>query len=187
MYRSHSSIQINSTQPHLGEAAASPSVQTLSEQKTAWLTRLPKTPNALWDWVLVQPKDTLLSLLAFCAALSLNGIKTKNDATPTRLQHADAVATALKMDMRNWFTPTADNFFSKVSKPQILEAMTEAGKAPNNNAAAKLKKGPLAELAEKTLAGTGWLPEPIRIATAQPEDNSFAISGDEEEVTDTEE
>ncbi len=113
-------------------------------------------------------------LLAFCAALSLNGIKTKNDAAPTRLQHADAVATALNMDMRNWFTPTADNFFSKVSKPHILEAMTEAGKAPNSNAPAKLKKGPLAELAEKTLAGTGWLPEPIRIAPAQPEDNSFA-------------
>ena len=186
LYRSQSSIQINSTQPHLAEAAASPAVQALSEQKTAWLQRLPKTPNALWQWILVQAADTLLDLLAFCAALSLNGIKTKNDAAPTRLQHADAVATALNMDMRKWFTPTADNFFSKVSKPHILEAMTEAGKAPNSNAPAKLKKGPLAELAEKTLAGTGWLPEPIRIAPAQPEDNSFAISDDEEEVNHTE-
>jgi ParB family chromosome partitioning protein len=186
LYRSQSSIQINSTQPHLAEAAASPAVQALSEQKTAWLQRLPKTPNALWQWILVQAPDTLLDLLAFCAALSLNGIKTKSDAAPTRLHHADAVATALNMDMRKWFTPTADNFFSKVSKPHILEAMTEAGKAPNSNAPAKLKKGPLAELAEKTLAGTGWLPEPIRIAPAQPEDNSFAISDDEEEVNHTE-
>ena len=187
LYRSQSSIQINSTQPHLAEAADSRAVQSLSEQKTAWLTRLPKTPNALWNWVLAEPKDTLLSLLAFCAALSLNGIQTKNESSPARIQHADAVATALHMDMRNWFTPTADNFFSKVSKPHILEAMTEAGKAPNNNAVAKLKKGPLAELAEKTLAGTGWLPAPIRIAPAPPEDHSFARSGEEEEVNDTEE
>ena len=186
LYRSQSSIQINSTQPHLAEAAASLAVQALSEQKTAWLQRLPKTPNALWQRIVVQAPDTLLDLLAFCAALSLNGIKTKSDAAPTRLQHADAVATALNMDMRKWFTPTADNFFSKVSKPHILEAMTEAGKAPNSNAPAKLKKGPLAELAEKTLAGTGWLPEPIRIAPAPPEDNSFARSDDEEEVNHTE-
>ena len=179
LYRSQSSIQINSTQSHLAEAADSPAVQSLSEQKTAWLTRLPKTPNALWNWVLVQPKDTLLSLLAFCAALSLNGIQTKNESSPTRIHHADAVATALNMDMRTWFTPTADNFFSKVSKPHILEAMTEAGKAPNTNAPAKLKKGPLAELAEKTIAGTGWLPAPIRIAPAPPEDHSFARSGEE--------
>ena len=162
LYRSQSSIQINSTQPSLAEAAASKGVQALGEQKTAWLKRLPKTPNALWRWILVQTQDTLLSLLAFCAALSLNGVKTKNDSGATRLQHADALATALKMDMRHWFTPTADNFFSKVSKTRILEAMTEAGKA--NSSAASLKKGPLTELAETTLAGTGWLPEPIRIA-----------------------
>ena len=181
LYRSQSSIQINSTQPSLAEAAASKGVQALSEQKTAWLKRLPKTPNALWEWILIQPQDTLLTLLAFCAALSLNGVKTKNDSGATRLQHADAVATALKIDMRRWFTPTADNFFSKVSKTRILEAMTEAGKA--NSSAASLKKGPLAELAETTLAGTGWLPEPIRIAPEQPEDTSFALFENEEEVT----
>ena len=149
---------------------------------TAWLKRLRKTPKALWEWILIQPQDTLLTLLAFCAALSLNGVKTKNHSGATRLQHADAVATALKMDMRRWFTPTADNFFSKVSKTRILEALTEAGTAPNSNAAS-LKKGPLTELAETTLAGTGWLPEPIRIAPEQPEDKSFALFEDEEEVT----
>jgi ParB family chromosome partitioning protein len=181
LYRSQSSIQINSRQPSLAEAAASKGVQALSEQKTAWLKRLPKTPNALWRWILVQTQDTLLALLAFCTALSLNGVKTKNDSGATRLHHADAVATALKMDMRQWFTPTADNFFSKVSKTRILEAMTEAGKA--NSSAANLKKGPLAELAETTLAGTGWLPEPMRIAPEQPEDTSFALFEKEEEVT----
>ena len=107
--------------------------------------------------------------MAFCTALSLNAVKTKNDSCASRLQHADAVATALNMDMRNWFTPTAENFFSKVSKTRILEAMTDAGKAPNSNAPAQLKKSALAELAEKTITGTGWLPEPVRIQDAVKE------------------
>ena len=65
--------------------------------------------------------------------------------------------------------------------------MTEAGKAPNSNAPAKMKKGPLADLAEKTLAGTGWLPQPIRIATLPPEDSASALSEDEQhEEVDTE-
>ena len=94
---------------------------------------------------------------------------------------AKAVTAGARRRPTSGFTPTADNFFSKVSKTRILEAMAEAGKA--NSSAASLKKGPLAELAETTLAGTGWLPEPIRIAPEQPEDKSFALFEDEEEVT----
>ena len=70
------------------------------------------------------------------------------------------------MDMRNWYSPTAENFFSKVSKTRILEAMADAGKARNSNAPAQLKKSALAELAEKAITGTGWLPEPVRIQDA---------------------
>jgi ParB family chromosome partitioning protein len=133
------------------------------------------------EWT-TQDQDTLLALLAFCAALSVNGIKTKTNSSIGRIHHADALATALKMDMRNWFTPTVANFFSKVSKPHMLDATTEAGKAPNSNAPAKMKKGHLAELAEKTLAETGWLPKPIRIAPPLPEDSSFALPEDDREV-----
>jgi ParB family chromosome partitioning protein len=181
LYGSRSCIQITSSQPNLSQAADSPAVQALSEQKTTWLRRLPKTPLSIWTWLLEQPTDTLLSLLAFCTALSLNAIKTKNNSGPGRIQHADALAIALHVDMRKWFTPTAENFFSKISKPHILEALTEAGKAPNSNAPAKMKKGPLADLAEKTLAGTGWLPKPICVGPPGPEDSSFAMSEDYQE------
>jgi ParB family chromosome partitioning protein len=181
LYGSRGCIQLTSNQPNLSQAADSPAVQALSDQKTAWLHRLPKTPLSIWTWLTEQSTDTLLSLLAFCTALSLNAIKTKNDSGPARIPHADALATALHVDMRKWFTPTAENFFSKISKPHILEALTEAGKAPNSNAPAKMKKGPLADLAEKTLAGTGWLPKPICVAPPGPEDSSFAMSEDYEE------
>ncbi len=183
LYSTQTSIQINSTQPNLAEAASSLAVQSLSEQKTAWLQRFPKSPNALWQWILVQPQDTLLQLLTFCAALSLNGIRTKNDSGQARIHHADTLATALSMDMRNWFAPTADNFFNRVSKPSILQAMADSGKPADANTAAKLKKAALADLAEKALAGSGWLPEPIRIAPSVADGNSFELSDDREEVT----
>jgi ParB family transcriptional regulator, chromosome partitioning protein len=128
IYATEGCIQIRGTQLNLMNAADSKAVQALGEQQTTWLQRLPKTPPAIWAWCLEQPVDTLLSLLTFCAALSVNCIQTKADSGKGRLHHANALATALHMDMRNWFTPNADNFFNKVSKSQILEAMTEAAK-----------------------------------------------------------
>jgi ParB family chromosome partitioning protein len=169
LYGTRGSIQISTNQPNLSEAATSKAAQSLEEQRNAWFARFPKTPQLLFGWCLEQDQQTLLGLLAFCTALSLNAVKTKNDSGASRLQHADAVATALNMDMRKWFTPTAENFFSKVSKTRILEAMTEAGKAPNSNAPAQLKKSALAGLAEKAITGTGWLPEPVRIQDAVKE------------------
>jgi len=70
----------------------------------------------------------------------------------------------LKLDMTVWFTPTADNYFSKVGKPQILQAIQEAKGQPHAPALEKLKKGELAKEAERLLAGTGWLPKPLRPA-----------------------
>jgi ParB family chromosome partitioning protein len=154
---------------------------------TAWLKRLPKTPQALWQWCLSASTDTLLSLLAFCSALSLNAVQRKNDTDAERIHHADTLATALNIDMRNWFAPTAANFFSKVSKTRIFDAMSEAGKADDARNAANLKKGPLAEFAEATLKGTGWLPEPIRIAPERPEDTTFSHDDENEEVNHKEE
>ena len=188
LYRSRGCLQIQTTRPHLAEAADCKAVQSLSQQQTAWLKRLPKTPKALWQWCLSAPTDTLLSLLAFCSALSVNAVQAKNDNDAERIHHADALAAALQIDMRNWFTPTAANFFSKVSKTRIFDALSEAGKADDARSAANLKKGPLAEFAETTLKASGWLPEPIRIAPERPEDTTFARSDDEDqEVKHTEE
>jgi ParB family chromosome partitioning protein len=77
------------------------------------------------------------------------------------------------MDMTKWFTPTADNFFARVSKPQILAALSEAGKkAPD---ASKLKKAELASQAAAAIQGTGWLPTPVRIK--RPTENRHTQEG----------
>jgi ParB family chromosome partitioning protein len=64
--------------------------------------------------------------------------------------------------MAQWFTPTADNYFRRIGKPEIITAITEVKQVPTKRSWDKLKKSELATLAERELAGTGWLPQPLR-------------------------
>jgi ParB family transcriptional regulator, chromosome partitioning protein len=68
----------------------------------------------------------------------------------------------LKLDMGQWFTPTASNFFTKISKQAMLDSIAEAKGTPCAPSWEKLKKAELAALAEHHTAGTGWLPKPVR-------------------------
>ena len=65
--------------------------------------------------------------------------------------------------MTAWFTPTSENYFAKVSKTRILEALTEV-KGATAPAWDKAKKCELAAIAEREIAQSGWLPEPLRKA-----------------------
>jgi ParB family chromosome partitioning protein len=71
------------------------------------------------------------------------------------------VAAALQLDMKAYFTPTAKNYFSRIGKPQILEAIQAVKGQPPAPAWEKLKKAELAQEADQ-IAGTGWLPEILR-------------------------
>jgi ParB family chromosome partitioning protein len=103
-------------------------------------------------------------LLAFCIARTVNAVRMKQDAADDhRFRHADRLAKALNFDMAAWFTPTAENYFGKISKTSILEALAEA-KGDIAPAWSKAKKGELAAIAERQLAGTGWLPALLRKA-----------------------
>ena len=139
----------------------------LNEMVETWTKQLPEANDELWSWCLDQKQPTLLNLLAVCVAQAVNGIVTKtvNTATKAEIAHADALATALSLDMTKWFTPTAENYFSRVSKPKIIEALVEMdGGTLVSPATEKLKKGSLAEMAKKSVEATGgkWLPEILR-------------------------
>ena len=82
-----------------------------------------------------------------------------------RLDHAGKLAAVLQLDMKAYFTPTAENYFTRVGKQQILEAIQEAKGQPPAPAWEKLKKADLAQEAERQIAGTGWLPKPLRAAS----------------------
>ncbi|MCZ7593677.1 MAG: hypothetical protein M5U16_01270 [Hyphomicrobium sp.] len=111
-----------------------------------------------------RSRDELLDLLAFIAATLVDGVQRKTDRPDaSRLVHAKQLAEALRLDMTEWFQPTAENYFARVNRVQILAAIDEAN---GNHAPAleKLKKSELAARAEALVAVTTWLPEPLRLA-----------------------
>ena len=60
------------------------------------------------------------------------------------------------------WAPTVDTYLGRVTKARILQAVREAKGAEAAERIATLKKGEMAEQAEALLAGSGWLPEPLR-------------------------
>ena len=78
-------------------------------------------------------------------------------------RHAFQLAEALRLDMTQagWVT-RADNYLNRVTKSQIVAAVSEAKGETTAELLADLKKKEMAIEAERLLAGTGWLPEPLR-------------------------
>jgi ParB family chromosome partitioning protein len=70
------------------------------------------------------------------------------------------------MAAAGWKT-TVDNYLGRITKPRILEAVREARGEPSAQLIDHLKKGDMAREAERLLEGTGWLPEPLRLAEAE--------------------
>lgn len=139
-----------------------PAVRSLAEQEGQWRQRLPETSEALWAWCLSQDTDTRLALLSFCAACSVDAVRRPHHHAEARIAHADRLATALSLDMREWWQPTSGNYLARVPKQRVLEAVAEGVSAEAADNFRKLKKDTLISHAEERLAGSGWLPAPLR-------------------------
>jgi ParB family chromosome partitioning protein len=159
-----SSLEVTASSQSLRRVDGSKAHQHIGAAREKWSRSLP-VEGDLWAWCLEQKQGVLLDLLAFCAATTINTVQVKSDREDgERLRHADKLAAALGLDMKVWFTPDAANYFSRVSKPQILDAIREAKGQPPAPAWEKLKKAELAQEAERQLSGSGWLPELLRPA-----------------------
>jgi ParB family chromosome partitioning protein len=103
------------------------------------------------------------ALFAHCVGLSVNGVHEAYNRRPQALAHADVLAKAVDLDMNaaGW-TPTVDTYLGRVSKARILQAVREAKGEHASQLIDHLKKGEMADKAEALLAGSGWLPEPLR-------------------------
>ena len=78
-------------------------------------------------------------------------------------RHALQLAEVLNLDMaEQGFAVTAANYLGRIKKQQILETVTEAVSAEKAGLLADLKKKDMAAEAERLIADTGWLPEPLR-------------------------
>lgn len=101
--------------------------------------------------------QTLMSLMAFCTACSVDGVQTREHGH-TRRSDLDGVEAALGFHLRDWWQPTADNFLGLLSKNQIVAALNDAGLTGAASDAEKMKKGDAASHAEQWLSGTRWVP-----------------------------
>ena len=157
------SLQIRIEQQSFRKVEGSKALGQIEAARETWGQKLPGGEDALWDWCLNQHQNVLLDLLAFCTAGAVDAIQTKQDRVGSaRLAHANQIAAAVGLDMKMWFTPTAQNYFARVGKPQILAAIEEAKGQPPAPAWQKLKKAELANEAERQITGSGWLPKPLR-------------------------
>jgi len=141
-------------------------MRAFMEHHTEWMRQLPDHEDELWAWCLGQGIDTRLNLLAYCAACSIDAIRKPHQHDNAKLAYADHLATALSLDMAQWWRPTAGNYFARVSKRRILEAVAEGVSPEAADNLSKLKKDTLIMHAEQRLAGTSWLPALLRSSTS---------------------
>ena len=184
-YASESCLKLSLSGPALTAVLSKPEVcsglMAIEKAQENAGEYVPGSPSQLWTWCLERSREELLQLLAIVAAKSVDAIQHKADRPNSgRLKHAESLAIALGLDMTDWFKPTAESYFSRVSRTQILAAIDEA-KGEHAPSLDKLKKSELAARAEQLLAGTGWLPEPLRIAPSDAtsaDDDSIALAAE---------
>ena len=154
------SVPLGSHAPGLNDSAAAQALTALHEQ---WSRQLPAQASGLWAFVLDLDRDSRAALFAYCASRSVNAVALPYDRRPAAIAHADRLADLVGLDMaaEGW-APTAENYLGRVTKAQILAALREAKGAEAATFISHLKKAEMAREAEALLAGTGWLPQPLR-------------------------
>jgi ParB family chromosome partitioning protein len=154
------SVTFNAQAPGLNDTAVA---RTLTNRHQFWLASLPKQPEDLWATLSRLDLPRQRSLFAHCVGLSVNGVHEAYNRRPQALAHADVLAKVVDLDMAaaGW-TPTVDTYLGRVTKARILQAVREAKSEQAAQLIDHLKKGEMAEKAEVLLAGSGWLPEPLR-------------------------
>ncbi|QCL82913.1 ParB/RepB/Spo0J family partition protein (plasmid) [Agrobacterium tumefaciens] len=162
--------------PSIKEPEACRALGEWTEIKDRWADHIPGNPGDLWEWLLEQPTDRLTDFLAVVTAANLNAVNAKNDHSRDRLNHADEIATALKLDMGQHWTPEAV-FLSRLSKAQLAEVMAEAGCSGDAiKAIGKAQKAEAVALAETALQGKTWLPVPLRAPIEDSENDTARMA-----------
>ena len=112
--------------------------------------------------------------LGFVVARTLEA--SLNMAGERQITFQDHLGSTIGIDMAQWWRPTAANYFDRVSKQVILDALTDVGGLELSSRFASVKKGDLAMSAERVFAGTyitevevreralAWVPEVMRFA-----------------------
>ena len=191
----------------------SPSAKSVNERHEHWGDRIPAGDEALWEWLVGLDDETRMALLAHCVSYGVNalyerpnpygGSGVSEHGLKVRLAQADRLARATGLDMAQvGWRPTVGNYLGRVTKTRIVEAVREGAGERAAQLIDHMKKGDMAKEAERLLADTGWLPEPLRLAgaddgaAAEPVDHGgddealpafLTEDGDEDDATEADE
>lgn len=148
----------------------------IEQRHEAWGQDLPKTPAELWGYLVALDDASRQALFAHCVSLSLNAVVQPWNRRPAAIAHAEELARSIGFDMveAGW-TPTVDNYLGRITKAHILQAVREAKGEQSAQLIDHLKKADMAREAARLLEGSGWLPEPLRLAV----DETPAKEGDD--------
>ena len=158
-----------------------PYAKAVDERHAAWKAQVPTDDDQLWDWLVALDDESRMALLAHCMSLGINALYERPNPLSAsgisekqlqaRMAEADRLARVTDLDMAEaGFRPTVANYFGRVTKKRILEAIAEGvGESTANLLDLQKKdKMAMASEAEERLANTGWLPEPLRLFSEEP-------------------
>jgi ParB family chromosome partitioning protein len=154
--------------PGLGETAYA---QAIDQRHETWARTLPKASEDLWEALTEFDSCSREALFAHCVAMSVNAVHDPYQRRPRAIAHADVLAGTVGLDMaKAGWVVTGDSYLGRVTKARILEAVHEAKGEHAADRISGLKKPEMVTAAEDLLAGTGWLPEPLRTPPLPEED-----------------
>lgn len=195
------------------ELKDSSAAKSVADRHERWGSRVPADDEALWDWLVALSDDDRMALLAHCVSYGVNALYEKpypysgsaisDVGLKVRLFQANRLARTVGLNLvgAGW-RPTVNNYLGRVTKARIHEAVREGAGERSAQLIDHLKKGDMAKEAERLLADSGWLPEPLRTPQATevidtPVDETTIVEtataegetaiGDEDDITDTDE
>lgn len=142
--------------------------EALSEARAALAEIIPSDPFAAFSWLIEQPRQTLLEMLAVLVSsaidLSHEGA-SREDARKQTI--ADQLAVALDLDMTTHWRPDM-TFWSRLSKSALIDIhlsapaiadLSDAERAAFQKAQAKRTKDDVTKSVAQAMEGAGWLPD----------------------------
>ncbi|EKL9634998.1 ParB/RepB/Spo0J family partition protein [Salmonella enterica] len=133
--------------------------QSLMQEKARLEALLPEGWKKDFTTFFTLDGKTLMSLMVFCTACSVDGVQTRTMGHTTR-SDLDGVERAVDFSLHEWWQPTKNNFFDYLKKPQIVQILSENGLTGAASDALKMKKSDAADLAETMMARNRpqWVP-----------------------------
>ncbi len=153
-------VTVRGTPPNLRSHAegieAGPACGALAASHAAWETQIGVDKN-VFATLSAWPDTDVIALLAHCTALNTDVIGQRGPS-----EDAVALASAVALDMRDFWQPSGDAFLKRVPKGIILDALRVVNPALDLTPFEKAKKGELIAMAEPILVAAKWIPAPLR-------------------------